>query len=606
MALATSLSRPSAFAVFRRRNFTLLWIAQLISVAGSALTALAASMLVYRLTGSALSVGLMLMATALPSLLVGLIAGVFVDRFDRKKIMVAADLLRALLVGAIPLLVPFSIAWLYLIVIVSSAVGQFFNPAHASLLPETASDEELAAANAFMAISSFGSTAIGFAAAGLIAAQFPIDWAFYLDALSFLVSAVCILQIRVAPLAIDERTTVGAVLRNLRGGARFLAGTPSLRSMFLIYLPIFVCFGFMNTLVLPFALRALRATEFEYGLLPGVESIGLVAGSLLMARLADRLHAGQWLALSFVSMGLIEIAFAQAPALPLAIALYAANGLLNAPSVVGRQLVIQRGTPRELRGRVNSAFFVTRDVAFAIGMASAGLADLFDVRVLFLLAGAMVLGCGLLTLALPGLGQPSAEWRRMLAMLRTAPTAPGLGLGRAALPADITLLAMHLPALADWSRKAREELAAQTRLYEAPAGTAIVRQGERSDAAYFLIDGRTIASRQEEDGAERVLEVHNAGDFFGEIAALTGVPRTASVIAERPTMVLQVPAAGLRKMMSDTRLNRVFLSKLTERMVRMRIVALPGFGGLDQETLRELRTPEPQPLPAGHVASTAI
>ena len=46
--------------------------------------------------------------------------------------------------------------------------------------------------------------------------------------------------------------------------------------------------------------------------------------------------------------------------------------------------------------------------------------------------------------------------------------------------------------------------------------------------------------------------------------------------------------------------------KLTERMVRMRIVALPGFGGLDQETLRELRTPEPQPLPAGHVASTAI
>ena len=104
----------------------------------------------------------------------------------------------------------------------------------------------------------------------------------------------------------------------------------------------------------------------------------------------------------------------------------------NAASIVGRQLVIQRGTPRELRGRVNSAFFVTRDVAFAVGMASAGLADLFDVRLLFLLAGAIVLGCGLLTLALPGLGQPTAEWRRVLAMLRSAPSAPGLGLGRAA------------------------------------------------------------------------------------------------------------------------------------------------------------------------------
>src|SRR6266545_7506825 len=105
MALPARLSPPSAFVVFRRRNFTLLWVAQLISVDGSALTALAASILVYRLTGSALSVGLMLMATALPSLLVGLVAGVFVDRYDRKRIMIAADLIRAALIGAIPLLV---------------------------------------------------------------------------------------------------------------------------------------------------------------------------------------------------------------------------------------------------------------------------------------------------------------------------------------------------------------------------------------------------------------------------------------------------------------------------------------------------------------------
>jgi hypothetical protein len=376
--------------------------------------------------------------------------------------------------------------------------------------------------------------------------------------------------------------------------------------MFLIYLPIFVCFGFMNTLVLPFALRALHATEFEYGLLSGVESLGLVAGSLLMARLAERLHTGQWLALSFVGMGLSEIVFAQTPGVPLAIALYTANGLLNAPSIVGRQLVIQRGTPRELRGRVNSAFFVTRDVAFAVGMASAGLADLFDVRVLFLLAGALLLGCGLLTLALPGLGQPSAEWRRMLAMLRAAPSAPGLGLGRAARRADIDLLSVHLPAVGGWSRKAREELAAQTRVYGAPAGTAIVRQGESSDAAYFVIDGRTIASRQEEDGAERVLEVHNAGDFFGEIGALTSVPRTASVIAEHGPMVLQVPAAALRTMMSDRQLNRVFLSKLTERMLRMGMVALPGFGGLDQEMLRDLHTPELQAMPESQLRPAAI
>jgi CRP-like cAMP-binding protein len=103
-----------------------------------------------------------------------------------------------------------------------------------------------------------------------------------------------------------------------------------------------------------------------------------------------------------------------------------------------------------------------------------------------------------------------------------------------------------------------------------------------------------------------VLEVQNAGDFFGEIAALTGVTRTASVIAEQPTTVLQVSAAALRKMMSDSQLNRVFLSKLTERMVRMGMVALPGFGGLDQETLRELRTPALQAVPEAQLVPAAI
>src|SRR5213596_3421221 len=95
--------RPSPFAVFRHRAFALLWVAQVISVAGSALTTLAASMLVYRLNGSSLDVGLMLMAAALPGLLVGPLAGVIVDRYDRRRIMIAADLTRAGLIAAIPL-----------------------------------------------------------------------------------------------------------------------------------------------------------------------------------------------------------------------------------------------------------------------------------------------------------------------------------------------------------------------------------------------------------------------------------------------------------------------------------------------------------------------
>ncbi len=126
-----------------------------------------------------------------------------------------------------------------------------------------------------------------------------------------------------------------------------------------------------------------------------------------------------------------------------------------------------------------------------------------------------------------------------------------------------------------------------------------------SDAAFFLLEGRTVASR-DEDGARRVLEVHNAGDFFGEIAALTGVPRTATVISQQPTTVRQVPATTLRRMVNNPQMSRLFLTRMTERMVRMQMIELPRFAVRDQETLRELRTPEPQPMAASQPSSATL
>src|SRR4030042_4560888 len=284
-----STRQPSPFLVFRHKNFSLMWTGQLVSTIGSALTSLAASIMVYRQTGgSALSVGLMLMATAAPSLLVGLVAGVFVDKFDRRKIMIIADMLRAVLVFLIPFLVPSSIVWLYVIVILTSATGQFFDPAYESVLPEVAPDEELAAANSLMAISTFGSTAIGFAASGLIAASASIDYAFYLNALAYLFSAGCILLLRVKKLEISEETSVKAVFTNLKAGIVYLTRSPALRSIFLLAIPVAISFGLANSLLLPFAERALNATTFEYGIQEGLTSVGFVIASLLVAGYLNR------------------------------------------------------------------------------------------------------------------------------------------------------------------------------------------------------------------------------------------------------------------------------------------------------------------------------
>ena len=580
----------SPFAVFRNRNFSKMWTGQLISTMGSALTSLAASIYIFRLTNSIMSVGLMLMATAAPSLLVGLFAGVLVDRYDRKRIMITADLLRAVLVFLIPFLVPLSVIWLYVIVMITSAIGQFFEPAHESVLPEVASEEELAAANSLMAISSFGSTAIGFAVSGLIASAADISWAFYLDALSFLVSGICIFLISVKPLQAEMDTNAMMVVKNLKVGLHQLFATPILRSLFTAQIPTIVAFGLSNALLLPFALRALKATEFEYGLQEGLTSLGFIAGSLLMAGIFDRMREGAWIAVGYLGMALASIAYSFIHSIPLAIFIVTISGFFNAPSSIGRRLVIQRNTPREMRGRINSVFFVSRDVLFLIGMAAAGLADFIDVRLMYLGSAILLLVGGALILVLPGLRQNRDEWRQALSLLKAAPARAGLGIGRTALPADMDALVGLLPSLATLSARERENLISQARVVEAPAGTNILRHGEVSDAAYFILSGRAVAGIAMGEGNYRSLSTMTNGDFFGEIAALTSATRTADVVAAENTSLLQVPAQALRSLMVNPALSALFLTKISERLGRTTINELPRFAGVDQQDVHDLRT----------------
>jgi MFS family permease len=397
------------FAVFGRQNFTLLWVAQFISTIGNGMLAVAASLLVYRATGSAMSVGLMLLAASLPSLLVGLIAGVAVDRFDRKRIMIASNLICAVVVGVIPIFFPLGIGWLYFLVALSSAVGQFFAPAQASVLPETAPEHQLAAANAMMTISLYGAVTIGNSIAGLIAMYSSLNAAFLLDALSFVLSALCILRLYVAPLGRQEHIDAARVWDKLRAGLAFVRKTPVLLSLVVVFGPVFIDYGLTNSLILPYVKRLLGGDDFHFSLVESLFAVGFVAGSLLMANLADRLHAGQWIGISILGMAVFTSGMALARKMSGVFACSTMIGVLNAPSYLGRQLLIQRTTPRELRGRVNSAFLVLRDTAFMVGMACAGLADLFSVRSLLLMNAAGLGIFGALAIILLGLGQPSTD-----------------------------------------------------------------------------------------------------------------------------------------------------------------------------------------------------
>ena len=592
---AATAPAPSMFAVFRKRDFSLLWTAQLISTAGSALTDLAAAIYVFRVTGSALAVGLTLMVTAVPSLVVGLLAGVFVDRHDRKLIMMVTCLIQAVTVGLIAVVLgidAIALPGLFVLLLVNAGFKQFFDPAHDSLIPEMASDDELAAANSFLSIAAFGSTAIGFAGAGLLAA-FDLRFAFIIDATSFVICALLIkLMGRYEMPTPDDEASVEVILANLKSGLGTLFGTQVLRSLFLVGALMFFSFGLWNVLLLPMSLRELHATEFQYGLQEGLTSVGFVLGSFFMARFSSKLPEPIWVAVGLTAMGIAGVLYASATSIPFAILLVTISGFFNSPTSVARSVLLQRNTPREMRGRVFSAYYVMRDVIFLFGMAGAGLADIINVRVLITFASVLLFGSAAIALVAPGLGIRALRAAR--ARLEEAETAPALGGTplRPATLADFDRLVGKLSTFARLSPSQRDAFVRDANVREVPAGTRILEHGDTASSAYFILDGSATAGIPDGD-SYRGLSTMGAGDFFGEIAALTGSPRTADVVADSETTLMEVPADALRATMAVPEIQKLVFSTLTSRLLRTESADLPRLAGQDQEALRDLRTKRP-------------
>ena len=220
----------------------------------------------------------------------------------------------------------------------------------------------------------------------------------------------------------EEDASVAVIAANLRSGLGALFGNEVLRSVFFVGSLMFLSFGLWNVLLLPFSITVLGATEFEYGLQEGLTSVGFVIGSFFMAKFANRLPEGAWIVIAIVGMGVAGIAYGLSTSVPVAIALVMVSGFFNSPSSVSRAVLLQRNTPRELRGRVFSAFYVMRDVIFLIGMAGAGLADIIDIRLLIVAASCLLLVAAGLTLVAPGIGV--ATWGAAAARLRASGAAP--------------------------------------------------------------------------------------------------------------------------------------------------------------------------------------
>jgi MFS family permease len=359
---------------------------------GDRLAALAFPWLVYTSTGSALGTGAVFALYTLPYVLFGAFAGVAVDRLDKRRLMVAVDLIRAVLVLMVPLVATRSLPAVYALSFAMATAGVFFEPAKLAILPEIVMPGRLLRANSLFSTSENLTEILGWAFAGLLLASVSTSAAFQLDALTFAASAVALLLMRYrAPARAAAKHTARALWGELQEGLRFVRGDRGLRANTIMIVVCVAGLGAAYPLTFLFAVEVLDGGAGAFGALEAAVGAGFLVGSLALVALASRVRKGRamigGLAVMGASLALVATTGSVwAAAVPLAV-----FGIANAVVLIAVDTYLQQVVPHGMRGRVLGTRFTMTQGMYALSVLVGGaLAGFVDVRVLFIVAGAIV------------------------------------------------------------------------------------------------------------------------------------------------------------------------------------------------------------------------
>jgi len=382
------------------RDFRLLWIGQVISNFGDSMTNLALLLLVNELTGSTGALATMAVVLALPTLTIGLVAGVYVDRMDRKMVMVVSDIIRAALVLGFVLVDSAEHVWiLYVIGFAQASIGTFFNPARSALIPNIVPREALLAANSITQTSRIIIGILGAAAAGAVVGSFDVYWpVFAADAATFFIAALLVSAIafRSRPGESKGPVSLGKIYGELASGLRTTFGHRILAGTIVALAITMLGIGAVNILLLPLVVNDLQVPEVWLAGLNLAQTSGMILSGALVAALAKRFKPTGIIITSFFGIG-AGIAFFSGVTLvwQLVGALFIV-GLFITPLQASAQTIIQTAVPDEVRGRTGAANNAFISSANLVSMAAAGvLADALGVRIVFLISGAVVALAGL-------------------------------------------------------------------------------------------------------------------------------------------------------------------------------------------------------------------
>jgi MFS family permease len=365
---------------------------------GTYLAALALTVHVYDRTGSATWVGALLIADFLPVILIGLALGPLVDRFSRRRLMIASDLVRLVVFCILPF-----VDQPELIVGLAGVTGVatgFFRPAAHAALPNLVAPAALPTANSVVQTVENLAWLIGPVAGGALVAAWGTDLAYWINALTFLVSALLLLRIPEAVLRGGDVMSRGH-WRDVGDGLAVVRRSPPLFMVLVVWSIAIVGNAAFNVSEIIFAKVSLDAGDFGFGVLVGATGLGLTIGGFFGGRWIDRFGVTRVYIVSLAVWAVGVAAAAASPSLALA-ATFVAIGLVgNGAAVVCNLLLVQRGAPDHLRGRAFTVIMSTNYLLLGVGMAIAGpLTDAIGARWMWAASAAVYGLAALLAVAL--------------------------------------------------------------------------------------------------------------------------------------------------------------------------------------------------------------
>lgn len=365
-----------------RRDYRLLLSAGLVSLTGDWLLRVGLVYHVYRLTGSTLASGAMMLASYGPQIVLGSLTGVLADRWDRRRLMVATNLLQAgVLLGLLFVRSPADLWIVYVVVVAESCLAQLFAPAEQAMVPVLVPSEQLVTANALNGQARDIARLIGAALGGVVIGFGGLTALAIVDAVTFAVSAALIAAIRYRPASIEKVAeelggAIGRLRREWTEGLRVVRQSRALRVLFVFALVTSVGEGIMGTLFAPFVRDELHASGQVYGFIAGSQAIGGIAGGLVTAAIGPRFSPLRIWAGGALLFGLIDLVLFTYPLVTEAIwpafVCMIAVGLPGAFTIAGMMTVLQRSTLDTNRGRVFGALFAAEGGAPVLGIAAAG------------------------------------------------------------------------------------------------------------------------------------------------------------------------------------------------------------------------------------------